>query len=155
LIRFRQEFKGRFWLEVLVVKGINDQVEELTALKAAAAEIRPDRIQINTVFRPPVETLAQPISREELRRVTQFFGPVAEGADAFKKAPPKIDRADAENEILNLVGRRPCSAEDLSSVLALPSGQVWNILTALEKNGAIFQEEHAGNIFFRRTQSAE
>jgi len=155
LIEFRREFQGRFWLEILLVKGFNNQEEELAALKEAAVRIRPDRMQVNTVFRPPAEAVAQPISREELERVTQFFGPAAEAVNEFQKTPLKIERAEAENEILNLVGRRPCSAEDLSLVLALPSSQVWDILTELLDSGAILQEKHADHIFFRRVQSAD
>ncbi|MBW1711335.1 MAG: radical SAM protein [Deltaproteobacteria bacterium] len=150
LIAFREEFIGQIWLEILVVKGINDQDEELEALRDIAARIKPNRLQINTVFRPPADASAQPVSQDELKRITRFFGPQAEEAVKFKKAFPKTGRAEAEKEILNLVGRRPCSAEDLASVLALPASQVTKILAHLINDGVILREDHADSIFFRR-----
>ena len=48
---FRKEFRGEIWLEVMLVKGINDHEAELIARAAQSTE--PDRIQLNTVVRHP------------------------------------------------------------------------------------------------------
>ncbi len=50
---FRKEFSGEIWLEVMLVKGINDRDAELIA--RAAESTGPDRIQLNTVVRTPAE----------------------------------------------------------------------------------------------------
>jgi wyosine [tRNA(Phe)-imidazoG37] synthetase (radical SAM superfamily) len=50
---FRKEFQGKLWLEVLLVEGVNDSDEDVKRLAAVAAEIEPDRIDLNTVVRPP------------------------------------------------------------------------------------------------------
>jgi len=44
---FRRQFSGEIWLEVMLVRGINDSEAELIA--QAAQAIGPDRIQLNTV----------------------------------------------------------------------------------------------------------
>jgi len=46
------EFEGDTWLEVLLVKGINDSETELGAIADALEEIQPTEVQINTVVRP-------------------------------------------------------------------------------------------------------
>ena len=49
----------RIWLEVLFLRGLNDQPDQIQALARAIEKIAPEKIQINTVIRPPVETFAR------------------------------------------------------------------------------------------------
>ena len=56
LVAFRQEFKGAYWLEVMVVGGYTATVEEIGKLAVCVDRIRPDRVQLNTVTRPPRNT---------------------------------------------------------------------------------------------------
>ncbi|MCP4450331.1 MAG: radical SAM protein, partial [Planctomycetes bacterium] len=53
LVAFRQQFSGQLWLEVLLVRGLNDTSGQVYNLKAAIDTIKPDRIHLNTVVRPP------------------------------------------------------------------------------------------------------
>ncbi|MBW2621575.1 MAG: radical SAM protein [Deltaproteobacteria bacterium] len=150
IIKLRDEFSGSFWLEILLSKGINDSEEELAALRDAAEKINPDKIHINTVYRPPMDQSAQPLSEEELDRVKIFFGNKTQVAGSFAKRRPQQAREGAGAEILQLVGRRPCGMEELSSVLGLPLPEVRKAVEELKHNGAILQEVHAKDIFFRR-----
>lgn len=71
--RFCREFKGRCWLEILLAKGINDQPADLAALAEAVARIQPERVQLNTVARPPLESFALPLSPGEMRAAAAYF----------------------------------------------------------------------------------
>jgi len=75
LASFRREYHGKIWLEVLFVKGVNDQVSELTALRKAVGMIRPDRVDLNTVVRAPAERNAVPVGRDRLRAIGEILGP--------------------------------------------------------------------------------
>jgi wyosine [tRNA(Phe)-imidazoG37] synthetase (radical SAM superfamily) len=75
LVAFRKEFTGQIWLEILLVKGINDATEELALLKTVTEWIRPDIIHLNTVARPPAESWARRVEVEDLRRIRRNFGP--------------------------------------------------------------------------------
>jgi len=75
LVAFRKEFTGQIWLEILLVKGINDLTEELSLLKTVTEWIRPDIIHLNTVVRPPAEGWARRVEVEDLRRIRRYFGP--------------------------------------------------------------------------------
>ena len=48
LIQLRKEFKGKIWLEVMLVKGINDSFAQARKLKTIIQKINPDKIQLNT-----------------------------------------------------------------------------------------------------------
>lgn len=51
LISLRKEFRGKIWLEVMIVKGINDGLEQIKQLKEIIDKINPDKVQINSPVR--------------------------------------------------------------------------------------------------------
>jgi len=75
LVRFRMEYTGQIWLEILLVRDINDTSEELALLKTAVERINPDIIHLNTVVRSPAETWVHRVEVEDMRRIRRFFGP--------------------------------------------------------------------------------
>ncbi|MBF0511933.1 MAG: radical SAM protein [Candidatus Omnitrophica bacterium] len=65
---FRQDFKGKFALQIMLIEDNLDDVCELAAL---ARDLNPDEIQLNTPLRPcPVK----PIERAEMDWAKKFFG---------------------------------------------------------------------------------
>lgn len=66
LTSFSHAYPGKLWLEILLVRGVNDRPEDIEALIEALRPMRIDRIQLNTVVRPPAEQFALPVSSERL-----------------------------------------------------------------------------------------
>ena len=58
LIDFREQFRGQIWLEILYCRGVNDDHSEVVKMKEVLDQINPERIQLNTVYRPPAEDFA-------------------------------------------------------------------------------------------------
>jgi len=55
--KFRQESDCEIWLEVMLVKGINDSEKELEAIRSRLEKIEPDRIYINVpIYKCPDKT---------------------------------------------------------------------------------------------------
>lgn len=71
---FRREFKNLIWLEIMLINGINDDLKHLQKLKTIIMEINPDKIQLNTVIRPPNEKFARPLNLKDLEKIRDFFG---------------------------------------------------------------------------------
>lgn len=150
LTRFRAGFGGRVWLEVLLAAGINDRPEELEALALAVDEIKPDKVQLNTVYRPPADGRAQPLGPDELAAAAGFFRQRVEVAARFSKDRKKADPGRIGLEVLSLLGRRPCTREDVADALGLSAKRVSRELGRLEQSGLIRFEEHDEKLFFRR-----
>ena len=74
LEKFRTVFKGRIWLEILFVDGYNTSDGEILLFKEAVRRIRPDRLQLNTVDRPPIFDWVRPASKETLERAAGLIG---------------------------------------------------------------------------------
>ena len=73
LKRFRKLYRGRIWLEIMLIKGFNDNAEELLSIRNAVSEIQPDRVYLNTVVRPPSEIYAKPLRSDEMMIVKNYF----------------------------------------------------------------------------------
>ena len=149
LIKFRQEFTGRFWLEVLLAKGFNDSPEELDALRAAVGRIKPDLVQVNTVYRPPAYAAAQPVSAEFTEEAARYLGPEADSVKSFSRPRDGGERRDLKSEVLAILSRRPLTLRDAAAALGLPEEQAENVFNELENDGLIHGEEHDQQRFFR------
>lgn len=76
MVKFRQIYRGQIWLEIMLVKGINDSVTELEGLSSALKIIRPDRVYINVPIRPPAEPWVEPPDDEAIVRAHAILGDV-------------------------------------------------------------------------------
>ena len=137
LIQFRKQYRGQIWLEVLFCRGVNDGKEEVEKLKEVIERIQPDRVQLNTSVRPPVEDFTFPLTFRQLEEIKERFGNNAEVVSEF--IGPMGDRFDFDKdvEIIQLIQRRPCTAEDISKVLGLRMEELVKCLNHLMEKGAI------------------
>lgn len=78
LASLRKEFKGKIWLEIMIVRGVNDDLRHVRKLKEAADRINPDKIQINSPVRAPVEAGVLPADRKKLEKIKEILGEKAE-----------------------------------------------------------------------------
>ena len=74
LLKFKQEFKGKMWLEIMLVRGLNDSPGYLKRIKKITDLIKPDRIQVNSPVRPPVEHWVKSASGASLKKAKEIFG---------------------------------------------------------------------------------
>ncbi len=56
---FRQDYRGQFHVEVMLVAGFNDHPDELIKLRPIIDSLRPDQVELNTVVRPPADPCLQ------------------------------------------------------------------------------------------------
>jgi wyosine [tRNA(Phe)-imidazoG37] synthetase (radical SAM superfamily) len=147
LRRFCGEFKGGIWLEVMLVDGLNTDPEELERLKEVISILKLDRIQLNTVVRPPAEKGIRPVPRDRMEEIRRFFGPKAEVIADYARKAPKIYGATEAN-ILNMLRRRPCTAEEISDSLGIPLDQVNDRLSAMLRREIVQGMNHEGKTYF-------
>ena len=148
LRRFREEFAGEIWLEVLLVEGINDSEEELEKLGQTALSLRPERIQLNTVARPGAEADARPLKLENLERIRNFFGPGAEVVADLREMYPGKDSGPVEEKIIAILSRRPISTGEIAATTGLKNVGAKKILTSLLDRGRIRLLRHEKEEFW-------
>jgi wyosine [tRNA(Phe)-imidazoG37] synthetase (radical SAM superfamily) len=126
---FRKEFSGEIWLEVMLVKGINDRDAELIARAAESTE--PDRIQLNTVVRTPAEPV-EPLSEEEMKKMLDIF-PGAELIPDWDWSVPPVTR----DQLLDLLSLEPCTLEEICDRLDLTGSDAIKYCKIMERDGLI------------------
>ncbi len=124
LVRFRSEYKGQLWLEVFLVENVNATDVQVAAMAEVARRVRPDRIQLNTVVRPPAEIFALKVSREKMERFAGLFTPRAEIIADYDHARGDAEFAGHTDDVLEMLRRRPCTVEDVVAGLGLHRNEV-------------------------------
>jgi len=157
LVDFREEYSGQMWLEVMILPGYNDNEEDLTRLKEAFLKIRPDSIQLNTLDRPGTVEGLQSATKDELEKITDFWG--LEHVEIIAAAPERKEvqsyRKDTETAILETIARRPCTLEDLGSILGTHINEVNKYLGVLEDEGKITTVRQDRGVFYTLKKSRD
>lgn len=147
LIRFGEVFQGRLLVEVFVAEGVNDAEDEAVKIAAIAGRIRGGRVQLNTVARPTAETFVRPLSAERLRKLAGLFSPPAEIIAAFSEGKEGEGGTSAE-KVLEILARRPCTAEDIAAGLAVSAEAADQILRRLAGEGKVSPRAERGKTFY-------
>ncbi len=148
LRRFRREFRGRIWLEVMLLKGVNDSPAHLRRLKKIVDEIRPDRVDLTTPVRPPAESWAAPLSQGELEAIRRDIGPLASATKEFSRAPQALKTDDIAAAVLAVTRRRPVTLPDLARSLGRPAEEIQGALLPLVASGRIRRVTHGRRTFY-------
>jgi wyosine [tRNA(Phe)-imidazoG37] synthetase (radical SAM superfamily) len=148
LKRLRSEYSGQMWVEVVLLAGLNDTDEEIEALRAEMEQIAPDRIQLNTVVRPPSDSRALPLDRERMEEIKNVFGAKAEiiahaGALRQERAHGPLSVA-----ILEMARRRPVTAFDIARSLNRSMEDVESAVKGLVIKGHLRPQEHMGETYY-------
>ncbi len=144
---FAATFKSELILEILVVKGLNDTKEVFEALNEVISTIKPARVDVGTISRPPAYRV-EGVENEKLQflasQITNI--PVAVPWDAVYKN--QYDFSD--EELLELLKKRPQSKEDVKRSFTIKSKKA---LEKLALSGKIKTQNVAGVVFYRATNS--
>lgn len=136
LVAFREEYRGKLWVEVMLVRGLNDSEESLREIAAALKTISPDEVHINLPTRPPVETWVQPPDEEGLMRALSTLGEVAR---VVHPAEGYFDLGGYDNvvdAVIGIITRHPMREDELLKALSRwSSADVNATLRELENSG--------------------
>jgi len=130
-IDFQKNFKGKFWIEIMIMKGINDSKEELLKIKEKIDLIKPDRIDINVPIRPPVEEWVKIPGKNIISLLNEIFG------EYYDINFPEIGKfgfysSDFEKELLSIIERHPMRQEQILETFSSNNFNKDEILLRLE-----------------------
>ena len=149
LIKLRKQYKGTIYLELFLVAGINDNEKELLAMKEIIDKIFPDKIQINTVVRPPSDKKALAVNGQRLREIQDLLGDRAEIIIDKPRSLSDAIQKDKITHILGMTKRRPVREIDIANALGIDADEVQSIIKGLLIKGMILRYEYLGEIYYR------
>jgi wyosine [tRNA(Phe)-imidazoG37] synthetase (radical SAM superfamily) len=74
LIALRKEFRGKIWLEVMLVSGVNDDLRQIKRIAKLLPQINPDKIQLNSPVRATAEDQVSAPANSKLKKIKEILG---------------------------------------------------------------------------------
>lgn len=115
LIDFSHKFPGQLWLEIMLIKDINDDEESLYKFRKLLKRIRYDHLYLNTPVRPPAESWVAPSTPERLEAAVKLLGGTAIGY--LSPDPYQSGIADDYEAILSIIRRHPMNQHEVEDFL--------------------------------------
>jgi wyosine [tRNA(Phe)-imidazoG37] synthetase (radical SAM superfamily) len=141
--------KGKMWLEIFIIPGLNDHPDHIGKLKNAIHQIKPDIVQLNTLDRPGTENWIAGASQEQLELIAANLDWRTEIIARFHgRKESQAYQNNIEAAILEMIKRRPCTLEDLSQMTALHMNEVNKYLDVLMKSDQVHARQMERGLFY-------
>jgi wyosine [tRNA(Phe)-imidazoG37] synthetase (radical SAM superfamily) len=136
---FCEGFKGKVFLEIMLVKGLNDSEKEIRKINEFVRELKAEKVQLNTVVRPPADSSARPVEKIRLAQIKSNFDPrlMVEVVEGFDRATSKAYHKDLEKAITELLKRRPTRKDEMATSLGVHPNEILKYLQVLEEKQKI------------------
>jgi len=143
MIDFRKSFKNTLLLEILFVKSLNDSDEEIEKLNEAILKIEPDRLDLNSIDRPPAFDV-KGLDYLELFEISKKFSKDLNIAITSRKEI-KSKQSYSKDEIISTIRYRPLNESDIENLFDSDSKKIFEKLL---KDGYFKEKNIAGVKFF-------
>ncbi len=139
---FSKDFHHILVVEVLLVKGINDNIQEMTEVVRVLQNIKPHRVDMGTIDRPPAYDV-KAVDESKIIELSKLFQDMP--LSLIRKNKPVKKEDFNEQEILSLVSHRPQSNFDIDYFFSDNSKK---IVIKLLNEGKLIKKDIAGVIFY-------
>ncbi len=143
----RREFKKQIWLEIMLVRGINDREEEAYKFKKVIELIKPDKVQLNLPVRPSPGKADVPRS-ENLRKIEAILSESAEIISVFPGKKQKKALRGLNDRVLAYIRRRPATVQDLAVALGAHEQEIIKALQLLLSEKKVGRNKYKGKFFY-------
>jgi len=145
MLEFKQKSKNPIIIEILVVEGVNDKSESIQELNEFLMQLRPDRIDLGSIDRPPAYGV-KPVSYERLRELSMLFDPKLSVNITQRKIIETKPSPYTKEQIKSTLNKRPLSDEDIKILFDDASQERLKELIA---DGHVAKVENNGVFFYK------
>ena len=136
---FCQDFQGRCRLELMLLLGVNDSPESLSAMASLARGLKIEGVDLNTVVRPPAHQ-ARALTPAQMEAALPYFqglDPHVIASFAAQRSSIAAPGEQTRQQILTTVARRPCTAADLAASLGVERQALEGVLKDMVEAGEV------------------
>ena len=144
----REAFSGDIWLEIMLVKGLNDFPEEIKKLKDVISSIEFEKVQLNTTVRPAADKVIEPVTNEELASIKELLGERCEVIAGFRENQHTLD-TNIPEKIISIISRRPLNLSEISDSLGIPKERTTKHVYLLEQQGRIESLTYGSDSYYQ------
>ena len=132
VVHFSKVYKGKLFIEILFVRGLNDTKEEVAKLNEVLHRLKALRIDIGTIDRPPAYPV-EGISYGDLVQIAQQFDTSLPINIASRVHAEFSQSSYTDEEIINTLDKRPLTPEDVEILFDKESKQRLSALVKEKK----------------------
>jgi len=147
LLKFRREYKGDFYLEIMCVKGITDQGKNIMLLTEKINELKPDKVFVNTPVRPPAEDWVERCPKgfvEDLQKKFKSNKDV-EIPDTNLYSP----NFDVYQAIIEIIKRHPLDQSGIDKFCKNRKKDTERIIKRLSEDTQVERIKYENKVFYR------
>jgi len=147
LKKFSLKYKGQLWIEIMLVKGMNDSPEALEAFKEILKGIHYEKVFINAPVRPPAESY---VETPEDGVIEKFAGGLnAYSINHLTDSEFSSGIRDDFEAVLSIIARHPMNQHEIGSFIKSRRGDAKGILDRLNEDQAIDKLNYKGYVTYR------
>ncbi|MCC6503598.1 MAG: radical SAM protein [Deltaproteobacteria bacterium] len=151
MLVFAQAFKGVLTTETMLVKGMNDNEQNMKEISGFVSRLNPSRAYLSVPTRPPSEEWVEPPDEQTINKCFQVFSGkfpnveylIGYEGDAFAFS------GDAEEDILGITAVHPMREDAVRSLLA-KAGVGWSVIETMIRQGKLAETRYSGEKFYLR-----
>ncbi|MCF6309181.1 MAG: radical SAM protein [Sulfurimonas sp.] len=143
VIDFSRVYKGKLYIEILFVYGLNDTKEEIAKLNEILLQLNVTRVDLSTIDRPPAYPVVG-ISYKELHSASLEFDSSLPIHIASRVHAEPNNSFYTDEEILNTLDKRPLTMDDINLLLDEDSKERLHVLI----NDSKIIKKTVGNLEF-------
>lgn len=147
LINLRKEFKGKIWLEIMLIGGVNDSLSEARKFRKLVNRIKPDKVQLNLPVRPSSVSIVLP-DYELVKRISAIIGKKCEVVASFYTDYQKKISKNVQGIIVKYLNIRPATIKDLEKSLGIKEKVLAKHLEKMLKLGLIIKKIYDRKVYF-------
>ncbi|MBC7189243.1 hypothetical protein H5U35_03385, partial [Candidatus Aerophobetes bacterium] len=147
--QFSLKFKGKIWVEIMLIKDINDNAEKIKKMAQILGKMWVDKIHLNTPTRPPAESYAQPSDFSTLQKAKTILGQKCEIISPFAFLNKLPAEKEAEKAVLEILKRRPLTLQEISFYLGLKENVIAETMQKLEEKRLVQSEIHKHILYYK------
>lgn len=132
VIEFSKLFKGKLFIEILFVYGLNDTKKEISKLNDVLLQLNATRVDLGTIDRPPAYPVSG-ISYKELHEASLEFDSSLPIHIASRVHAEPNNSSYTDEEILNTLDKRPLTMDDVNLLFDEDSKKRLHVLRSESK----------------------
>ncbi len=115
LQEFSKTYQGQLWLEIMLVKGFNDDEQSLANYSRMLGELHYDKLYVNTPVRPPAESYAKAVDHEKMDHAAKFLSRISIYLLVSQGFHSEIE--DDYTAVLSIIKRHPMNQFEIEGFL--------------------------------------
>jgi|LGVE01.1.fsa_nt_gb wyosine [tRNA(Phe)-imidazoG37] synthetase (radical SAM superfamily) len=114
---FSEKYEGQLWIEIMLMKGINDDDESLNKYSKLLERIKYSKLYLNTPVRPPAESDVGVIDCEKMKHAAEILDGIS--IDLLESEGFHSEIKDDYEAVLSIIKRHPMNQFEIKGFLKI------------------------------------